>query len=84
MQASKSMKGKGSTGRLTSANLNNSSWLWKQSSHPNLSFFPFLLPSPPPSQTGTGTVYFHFWAGFLAKGQFSPLPLMRHFPALPN
>lgn len=43
-QASRNMKGKGSTGRVILANLNNSSWLWKQSSHPKLLFFFFPFP----------------------------------------
>lgn len=70
-QASNDTKGKGSTGRVTLANSNNSSWLWKQPSHPKRSFFFFSL--FPPQKTRTA--YFQFWAGSLAMGQLSPLPL---------
>lgn len=48
-QASNDTKGKGSTGRVTLANSNNSSWLWKQPSHPKRSFF-FFFPFFPPKK----------------------------------
>lgn len=75
-QASNDTKGKGSTGRVTLANSNNSSWLWKQPSHPKRSFFFFFPFSPPKNKNSL----FPILGRFLGHGPALPIASPCYFP----